>query len=150
MTMILSHSVSQSIFKWSSYGEYLTFIQNHVEAIRLELVLWNFAWTNGRLYAFWQILPEFSKIYTLDAIRPGISMEKISILRVMKKKWTHHKFLHVGPKKHVEQESDTYFGLSWAKKKRNGFLCQKQLFFLKKWYQMKYFWVFFYRNIKYQ
>ena len=29
-----------------------------------------------------------------------------------KKTWTHHKFLHVGPKKHVEQESDTYFGLS--------------------------------------
>ena len=47
------------------------------------------------------------------AMRPGILMEKISILRVMKKKtWTHHKFLHVGPKKHVEQESDTYFGLS--------------------------------------
>ena len=45
-------------------------------------------------------------------IRPGIPLEKISILRVMKKKWTHHKFLHVGPKKHVEQESDTYFGLS--------------------------------------
>ena len=44
--------------------------------------------------------------------RPEILIEKISILRVMKKKWTHHKFLHVGPKKHVEQESDTYFGLS--------------------------------------
>ena len=81
--------------------------------------------------------------------RPGIPLEKISILRVMKKKtWTHHKFLHVGPKKHVEQESDTYFGLSWAKKKRNGFLCQKQLFFPKKWHKMKHFWVFFLQKHK--
>ena len=51
------------------YMWHATHCQNHVEAKRLEPVLWNFAWTNGRLYAFWQILPEFPKIYTLDAIK---------------------------------------------------------------------------------
>ena len=27
---------------------------------------------------------------------------------------------------------------------RNVFLCQKQLFYIKKWYKMKYFGLFFY------
>ena len=59
--------------------------------------------------------------------RPEILIEKISILRVIKKKWTHHKFLHVGPKKYVEQESDTYFDLSWAKKKKQEtVICAKK------------------------
>ena len=61
-------SVNQ-FFKKIFYEVYLIFIQNHVEAKRLEPVLWNFAWTNGRLYAFWQILPEFPKMYILDAIK---------------------------------------------------------------------------------
>ena len=87
------------------------------------------------------------------ALRSGLPFKKISILRVMKKKKmdTSQFFMHRGPKKAVEHDSDIHFDLTWAKKKkRNGFLCQKQLFFLKKWDQMKYFGLFFYRNIKYQ
>ena len=68
MTMILGNSVSWSIFRTSSREVYLIFIQNYVEAKRFEPVLRNFAWTNGRLYAFRQIQSEFPKIYTLDAI----------------------------------------------------------------------------------
>ena len=53
-----------------------------------------------------------AKITEILEIRPGISMEKISILRVMKKKWTHPRFLHRGPKKAVEQDSDVHFDLT--------------------------------------
>ena len=61
--------------------------------------------------------------------RPGISMEKISILRVMKKKkWTHPRFLHRGPKKAVEQDSDVHFDLTWAKKKETGFSAKNSYF----------------------
>ena len=43
-------------------------------------------------------------------IRLGIQLEKISILRVLKKKtWTPPRFLHRGPKKAVEHDSDIHF-----------------------------------------
>ena len=42
----------------------------------------------------------------------NLGRENLNFKGYEKKRWTHHKFLHVGPKKHVEQESDTYFGLS--------------------------------------
>ena len=45
--------------------------------------------------------------------RSGFWLEKISILRVLKKKrWTHHSFLHRGPKKAVEHDSDIHFDLT--------------------------------------
>ena len=69
MTMILSNSVSFSIFKKSSHRVFHIFIQNYVEAKPLEPVLWNFAWRNGRLCAFRQIQSEFPKTNTLGAIK---------------------------------------------------------------------------------
>ena len=62
------------------------------------------------------------------SIRSGVPLAK----SLKKKKWTHPRFLHRRPKKAVEQDSDIHFDLTWAKKIRNGFLCQKQLFFIKK------------------
>ena len=45
--------------------------------------------------------------------RSGIRLEKISILRVLKKKtWTPPRFLHRGPKKAVEHDSDIHFDLT--------------------------------------
>ena len=41
--------------------------------------------------------------------------------QLKKKRWTHHRFLHRGPKKAVEQEYDVHFDQTWAKKIRNGF-----------------------------
>ena len=51
-------------------------------------------------------------------------------LKENKKKWTPHRFLHRGPKKAVEHDSDIHFDLTWAKKIRNGFLCKKLCFLL--------------------
>ena len=63
--------------------------------------------------------------------RSGFWLEKISILRVLKKKtWTPPRFFHRGPKKGVEHNSDIHFDLTWAKKIRNGFLCKKLCFLL--------------------
>ena len=43
----------------------------------------------------------------------GFQLEKISILRVLKKKtWTPPRFLHRGPKKAVEHDSDIHFDLT--------------------------------------
>ena len=45
--------------------------------------------------------------------RSGLRSMKISILKVLKKKrWTHHSFLHRGPKKAVEHDSDIHFDLT--------------------------------------
>ena len=70
-------------------------------------------------------------------------MEKISILRVMKKKkWTHPRFLHRGPKKAVEQDSDVHFDLTWAKKKETVFIAKNGYFSLKngiKWNVFDFF-----------
>ena len=75
-------------------------------------------------------------------------MEKISILRVMKKKWTHPRFLHRGPKKAVEQDSDVHFDLTWAKKKKKRVLVQKTAIFPKKMALNEIFWPFFLQKHK--
>ena len=50
---------------------------------------------------------------TIKDKRSGIRLEKISILRVLKKKtWTPPRFLHRGPKKAVEHDSDIHFDLT--------------------------------------
>ena len=73
----------------------------------------------------------FSLNWIERSILSGIRLEKISILRVLKKKiWTPPRFLHRGPKKAVEHDSDIHFDLTWAKKIRNGFLCKKLSFLL--------------------
>ena len=38
--------------------------------------------------------------------------ENLNFKGYEKKKWTHPRFLHRGPKKAVEQDSDVHFGLS--------------------------------------
>ena len=82
------------------YYEFIKKI-NVEERVRITIVLSN-CW---KPVLFWYIVKSSS--------RPGISMEKISILRVMKKKkWTHPRFLHRGPKKAVEQDSDVHFDLT--------------------------------------
>ena len=42
---------------------------NHMETKPLEPVLWNFAWINGRLYAFGEYKTEFFNIDTLSIIK---------------------------------------------------------------------------------
>ena len=57
--------------------------------------------------------------------------------------------MHVGPKKHVEQESDTYFGLSWAKKKKKKrFFVPKTAIFPKKMVSNEIFLSFFLQKHK--
>ena len=47
--------------------------------------------------------------------------ENLNFKGFEKKRWTHHSFLHRGPKKAVEHNSDIHFDLTWAKKIRNVF-----------------------------
>ena len=49
-------------------GNFMNF-QNFMEAELLDPVLWNFAWINGRLYAFRWNQSEFPKINTLGTIK---------------------------------------------------------------------------------
>ena len=48
--------------------------------------------------------------------------ENLNFKGYEKKKWTHPRFLHRGPKKAVEQDSDVLFDLTWAKKKKKRVL----------------------------
>ena len=57
--------------------------------------------------------------------------ENLNFKGYEKKKWTHPRFLHRGPKKAVEQDSDVHFDLTWAKKKKKKrVLVQKTAIFL--------------------
>ena len=63
-------------------------------------------------------------------------------LKENKKKWTPHRFLHRGPKKAVEHDSDIHFDLTWAKKKEMFFCAKNSYLSLKngvKWNILDFF-----------
>ena len=61
-------SFNQS-FWGASHGAYYIFTQNYVEAKLLELLLWNFAWINGRSCAFRQNQSGYPNVNTFGTIK---------------------------------------------------------------------------------
>ena len=67
--MNLEQFLHEKLLKNDVIEENLVKFGNHVETKPLEPVLWNFAWINGRLYAFRWYKAEFLNIDTLSVIK---------------------------------------------------------------------------------